>query len=70
MERILNVGCLRCRELRELRVFRLAGRIGGRHTVGDVVPRLRCSRCGEAPDYVPIRNRLHRVILLGPGAYS
>ncbi len=48
----------------------LLDRIDGQIRVGAAVDKLRCSapRCGLRPDRVVIYNRLHRVVLVGPGA--
>ncbi len=67
----LVIRCPRCRETTELRVQDLLVAHGARQ-VSEVVMRLRCSRprCGFRPDQVALRNRLHNVILVGPGAYG
>ena len=66
----LEIGCPRCRDRREVRMLDLLDRIDGQIRVGAAVDKLRCSapRCGLRPDRVVIYNRLHRVVLVGPGA--
>lgn len=64
------VTCARCREQRALQVTALASRYRRHHSVGETAERLRCGvpRCGALPSSVHFVNRLHRVILHGPGA--
>jgi hypothetical protein len=44
--------CANCRVMRQLAVDRLAQQVGSGTLLRDVLPRLRCSRCGEAPQGV------------------
>lgn len=62
--------CPRCLEQRPVPVTVLASRNAGNHLVGETVERLRCGApvCGAMPSSIVILNRLHRVILHGPGA--
>jgi hypothetical protein len=53
----LSVHCDHCRFIRQLDVKRLPG-----STLGDVVPRLRCSKCRAPPAQVRLANVHHGMI--------
>jgi hypothetical protein len=46
--------CARCRVLRMLPIAELADQVGGGTLIRDVLPRLRCQRCGEPPRAVKL----------------
>jgi hypothetical protein len=46
--------CPRCRVMRQIPVNRLAGQVGDGMLLRDVLPRLRCHRCGEPPRAVKL----------------
>jgi hypothetical protein len=44
--------CTCCRVMRQIRVDRLADQVGEGTLLRDVLPRLRCQRCGDPPNAV------------------
>jgi hypothetical protein len=44
--------CARCRVLRQLPVNELANQVGGGTLLRDVLPKLRCQKCGDPPKAV------------------
>jgi hypothetical protein len=53
-----TMNCPGCRVLRSLAVETLMPNNGGAITVGETVARLRCQRCGSAPDWVRLADGL------------
>jgi hypothetical protein len=49
---LLTINCPACRVLRTVEINTLMARRGGLISVGQVVAKLHCQRCGSAPDWV------------------
>jgi hypothetical protein len=71
----LMVRCTACRDDRYLPIDVLIERHGPQHTLGHILPRLRCQfrTCRQAPACVKLCSSLERdavcVVLVGPGAF-
>jgi hypothetical protein len=74
----LMVTCGACRDPRYLPIDELIKRHGPQHTLGHIVPRLRCQfrTCRQAPAGVKLHSTLDArnpkavdVVLVGPGAF-
>ena len=44
---VYGASCNRCHETRRVDLAQLCDRLGPHLLVGDIVPRLRCTKCGE-----------------------
>jgi hypothetical protein len=68
---ILTIQCPRCRHQRVLPVSDFLVLYRGDQKIGSLVNRLRCSTpgCSSPPARVAIANRLHEVVLVGPGVF-
>lgn len=65
----LSAGCVPCGRGSWVEVRVLVAVVPG-HTVGAVLHRLRCQRCGRTPTVVWLGNRMGTTLtLLGPGSY-
>jgi hypothetical protein len=69
LDAVLIVTCGRCRDHREVRLDALPDGYGALR-LAEVVRRLRCSICHEAPAGVALRTRLREMALIGLGAHD